>query len=83
MLLRETDAAQAEVLLRAALSEARRQGARGWELRAAVSLAEHLAATGRRSEAREVLAAVHTAFNRSATMPELRTAEQLLTSLNS
>jgi hypothetical protein len=82
MLLRESDAAQAEALLRAALSEARRQGARGWEPRAAVSLAEHLAASGRKSEAREVLAAVHTAFNRSATMPELRTAEQLLTSLN-
>jgi hypothetical protein len=80
-LLRETNTAQAEALLRAALTEARRQGARGWELRAAVSLAEHLAATGRKAEARELVAAVHTAFNRSATTPELRMAKELLTSL--
>jgi class 3 adenylate cyclase/tetratricopeptide (TPR) repeat protein len=81
MLLRETDAAQAEVLLRAALSEARRQGARGWEPRAAVSLAEYLAATGRESEARDLVAEVRTAFNQGAATPELRRVEELLTSL--
>lgn len=83
MLLREVDATQAEAQLRAALAEARRQGARGWELRAAVSLAEFLAASGRKSEARDLVAAVHAAFNRGATTPDLRMAEELLTSLGS
>jgi hypothetical protein len=82
MLLRETDAAQAEVLLRAACSEARDQGARGWELRATVSLAEFLAGVGRKSEARDVVAAVRTAFHQNTTTPEWRTAEELLTSLS-
>lgn len=80
-LLRETDGAQAEALLRAALSEARSQGARGWEPRAAVSLAKHLAASGRTPDAREILVAVHTAFSGSAA-PECRMAEALLASLN-
>jgi class 3 adenylate cyclase len=82
MLLRETDAAQAEGLLRAAWSEARDQGARGWELRATVSLAEFLAGVGRKSEARDVVAAVRTAFHQNTTMPEWRMAEELLTSLS-
>jgi predicted ATPase len=83
MLLREIDGAQAEVLLRAALSEARRQGARGWELRAAVSLSEFLANVGRKSEARDVIAIAHMTFSQSAPTPELRMAEELLTSLSS
>jgi hypothetical protein len=82
MLLRETDAAQAEVLLRAAGSEARDQGARGWELRATVSLAEFLAGVGRKSEARDVVAAVRIAFHQNTTTPEWRMAEELLTSLS-
>jgi predicted ATPase len=82
-LLREIDGAQAEKLLHAALSEARRQGARGWELRAAVSLAELLASTERTSEACVLLESVCTAFNRSAPPPELRLAEELLNSLQS
>jgi class 3 adenylate cyclase/predicted ATPase len=83
MLLREIDGAQAEVLLRAALSKARRQGARGWELRAAVSLSEFLANVGRKSEARDLVAVAHMTFSQSAPTPELRMAEELLMSLSS
>ncbi|MFB9267256.1 adenylate/guanylate cyclase domain-containing protein [Bradyrhizobium erythrophlei] len=81
-LLRDSDMTQAETLLRAALADARQQGARGWELRAAVSLADLLAATGRKAEARDTVAAVRAAFNQGATTPDLRMADELLASLD-
>jgi class 3 adenylate cyclase/predicted ATPase len=81
-LIRDSDEAEAETLLRAALADARQQSARGWELRAAVSLADLLAATGRKAEARDTVTVVRAAFNQDATTPDLRMADELLASLD-
>jgi tetratricopeptide (TPR) repeat protein len=81
ILLQRLNGVQAEASLRAALSEARRQSAFGWALRAGVSLAEFLASTGRRSDAFEELRSVYAACDRSAVSAELRAAGELLRSL--
>jgi len=51
-----TDTTAAVDRFHAALAVARRQEARLWELRAALSLARHLATTGRTTEAVDLLA---------------------------
>ena len=81
ILLRQVNSAQAESLLRAALSEARRQRARGWELRAAVSLAELLSETDRKSQALDLLRPVEAAFNQCTVTVDLRAARDLLRAL--
>ena len=57
---------------------ARDQGTRGFELRAAVSLARLLDAQGRRDEARRLLAPVYGWFTEGFGTPDLKQAKALL-----
>jgi predicted ATPase len=66
---------------RRAIEIARRQEARSWELRAALSLARVLAAEGEREEARRTLADVYTSFNEGFDTADLREARALLEEL--
>jgi predicted ATPase len=63
---------------RSALGSARRQAAKSWELRAAVSLARLLRDQGRRDEAREVLAPVYGGFTEGFDTLDLKEATALL-----
>jgi len=64
-----------------AISVAREQGARAWELRAAVSLARHWAGRDRRQQARDLLAPVHARFSEGFETADLQDARALLGSL--
>jgi len=75
------DCAEVEVCFRKALVVAREQGTRGFELRAAVSLARLLADQGRRDEARELLAPIYGRFSEGFDTPDLREAKALLDGL--
>jgi len=75
------DPAEAEAGFRRALETARQQQARGWELRAATSLARLLAAAGKRHEARQVLEDPYAAFTEGLATADLREARALLESL--
>jgi len=55
----EPDAAKAKAYFERALAVARQQQAKSWELRAAMSMARLLARSGKRNEARELLAPVY------------------------
>jgi predicted ATPase len=68
----------AERSFRAALSIAREQGTRGFELRAATSLARLLRDDGRREEARQLLAPVYDSFTEGFDTADLRDAKALL-----
>ena len=70
--------AEAEEAFRRAVEIARDQGARSWELRAAVRLARLLRARGRHTEARECLVPVIAGFAGDSDMPELAEAKELL-----
>jgi len=67
--------------LRQAISLARRQGAKGWELPATTTLAHLWADRGRRSEARELLAPIYGWFTEGFDTPDLREAKALLDAL--
>jgi DNA-binding SARP family transcriptional activator len=75
------DGAEAIERFRRALNLAHQQGARAWELRAAVSLARALGERGQRAEARALLAPVYATFTEGFDTPDLRVARDLLTSL--
>jgi predicted ATPase len=75
------DPDKAEKSFRAALSIAREQGSRGFELRAATSLARLLGNDGRREEARELLAPVYDWFTEGFDTADLKEAKALLTAL--
>jgi DNA-binding response OmpR family regulator/class 3 adenylate cyclase/predicted ATPase len=77
------DWAEVEGCLRAALMVAREQGTRGFELRAAVSLAHLLSARRRRDEARDLLAPVYGWFIEGFDTPDLQAAKTLLEALDS
>jgi len=77
----EPDWAGAEACFRRAVEIARPQGARWWELRAAVSLARLLRDRGRRAEARDLLAPVYGWFTEGFDLPDLREAGALLEAL--
>jgi len=64
-----------------AISVAREQGARAWELRAAVGLARHWAGRDRRQQARDLLAPVHASFSEGFETADLQDARALLGSL--
>ena len=64
-----------------ALTLAREQGTRGFELRGALSLARLLEAQGRRNEARRLLAPVYGWFAEGFDTPDLQNAKALLASL--
>ena len=81
LLLRQGHSEAAEELYRKALSIAEEQGAKLWELRAAVSLARLRRNQHRRAEARDLLAPVYDWFTEGFDTPDLREAKALLDEL--
>jgi len=79
--LPSNDWTEVETCVRIALSVARDQGTRGFELRAAVSLARLLSARWRRDEARDLLAPVYGWFTEGFDTPDLKEAKALLNEL--
>jgi predicted ATPase len=75
------DPAKAEDSFRTALAIAREQGTRGYELRAATSLARLWREQGRRAEARELLAPLYGSFTEGFDTTDLKDAAALLSEL--
>jgi predicted ATPase len=75
------DPAKAEDSFRTALAIAREQGTRGYELRAATSLARLWGEQGRRTEARDLLAPLYASFTEGFATPDLKDAKRLLDEL--
>jgi predicted ATPase len=73
---------EVEGCFRKALAVARKQGTRGFELRAAVSLARLLSDRGRRDEAQDLLAPVYGWFTEGFGASDLREAKALLDALD-
>jgi predicted ATPase len=82
ILLRQGHFEEAEELYRKALSIAREQKAKLWELRAAVSLARLWRDQGRRAAARDLLAPVYGWFTEGFDTPDLKEAKALLDALD-
>ncbi len=72
----------AETHYRTAIDNARRQGSRSLELRAAVSLARLQKELGRIAEARELLTSVLSAFKSEIATPDLQAARELEAALS-
>ena len=81
LLLRQGDSESAEELYRKALSIAEEQGAKLWELRAAMSLARLWGEQGRRAEALDLLAPVCGWFTEGFNTADLKEAQELLDEL--
>ena len=81
LMLRQSDSKAAEQFYRQALTVAKDQEAKLWELRAAVSLARLWTDQGRRSEALDVLAPVYKWFIEGVDSHDLRSAKALLDEL--
>jgi class 3 adenylate cyclase/predicted ATPase len=77
-LQRQGQLGTAENLYRQALSIAKEQGAKLWELRAATSLARLWGEEGRRADARALLAPVYGWFTEGVDTPDLKEAKALL-----
>jgi predicted ATPase len=73
--------AQAEACFQHALTIARRQQAKSWELRAAMSLSRLWQRQGKRREARGLLAPIYGWFTEGFDTPDLREAKALLETL--
>ena len=73
--------AAAEDCFREAIQTARLQRSKAWELRATISLVRLWQRQGRRSEARQMLAAVHATYTEGWTTPDLVEATALLEAL--
>jgi class 3 adenylate cyclase/tetratricopeptide (TPR) repeat protein len=82
VLLAIGDPAAAEDGYREAIAVAQRQGAKLWELRAAMSLARLWRDQGQRIEARDLLAPVYGWFTEGFATPVMREAKALLDELN-
>jgi predicted ATPase len=82
LLLRQGHSEAAEELYRKALSIAKEQGAKVWELRAAASLARLRREQGRRAEARDLLAPVYGWFTEGFDTPDLKEVKALLEMLD-
>jgi predicted ATPase len=82
LMLRQGDRKAAEDLYRQALATARKQEAKLWELRAAVSLATLHRNYGRRSEAHELLAPIYGWFVEGFGTQDLKGAKALLDELS-
>ena len=80
--LPSTDWSDIETCFRTALTLAREQGSRGFELRAAVALARLLSAQQRQDEARALLAPVYGWFTEGFETPDLQEAQTLLETLD-
>jgi class 3 adenylate cyclase/predicted ATPase len=81
LLLGQGHTGAAEELYRKALSIAREQEAKLWELRAAASLARLRRDQGHRTEARDLLAPVYAWFTEGFDTPDLKAAKALLDEL--
>jgi predicted ATPase len=83
LLLRQTipEATQAEACFQQALAVARRQQAKSWELRAAMSLARLWQQQGKRAEAHALLAPIYGWFTEGFDTADLRDAQMLLRTL--
>jgi predicted ATPase len=75
------DPAPAEEAFQTAIAVAKRQGTRSFELRAALSLAKLYQSTGRRADARAVLASAPEGFSPTPEMPEIAEAQAVLSRL--
>jgi predicted ATPase len=82
LLLRQGHTDAAEELYREALTIAREQEAKLWELRAAASLARLRRDEGRHAEARDLLAPVYGWFTEGFDTPDLKEAKALLDELD-
>jgi predicted ATPase len=74
-------ASKAESSLQSALAVAREQGAKWWELRAAMSMARLWCDQGKRDEARELLAPVYGWFTEGFDTLDLKEAKAMLDDL--
>src|SRR5262249_35745072 len=83
LLLRQAvpEAQAAEACFQRALDVARRQQAKWWELRAAMSLARLWQCQGKRTEARELLAEIYGWFTEGFETADLQEAKALLEAL--
>jgi hypothetical protein len=79
----EQDASKAEAYFERALAVARKQQAKSWELRAAMSMARLWRDQGKRDEARELLAPVYGWFTEGFDTLDLKEAKSLLDELAS
>jgi predicted ATPase len=77
----DRDAAKAKTYFERALSVARQQQAKSWELRAAMSMARLWRDQGKRDEARELLALVYGWFTEGFDTLDLKEAKALLDKL--
>jgi predicted ATPase len=84
LLLRQAvpEATQAEACFQQALAIARRQQAKSWELRAAMSLARLWQSQGKRAEARELLTPIYGWFTEGFDTADLQEAKVLLETLS-
>jgi predicted ATPase len=80
-LLCQEDTAQAEACFQQALTIARRQQAKSWELRAAMSLARLWQRQGKREEARALLTPIYGWFTEGFDTTDLQEAKALLEAL--
>ncbi len=78
----EPDAAKAEAYFERALPVARKQQAKSWELRAAMSMARLWRDQGKRDAARALLAPVYGWFTEGFDAPDLKEAKALLDELH-
>jgi len=81
LLSSDPDTAKAEAGFARALEVARKQQAKAWELRAAMSMARLLRAQGKRSAARELLSPIYDWFTQGFDTLDLREAKTLLDEL--
>jgi predicted ATPase len=83
LLLRQAvaDATQAEACFQLALAMARRQQAKSWELRAAISLARLWQRQGKHAAAHELLASIYGWFTEGFDTADLQEARVLLEAL--
>jgi DNA-binding winged helix-turn-helix (wHTH) protein/predicted ATPase len=78
----QQDPVRAEAFFQRALAVARQQGAKSWELRAAMSMAQFWSDQGKPQEARELLAPVYGWFTEGFDTLDLKEAKALLDELN-
>jgi predicted ATPase len=83
LLLRQKDsnAAEAQLCFQRAIEIARKQSAKSWELRATTSLARLVRETGRRDEARAMLASIYNWSTEGFDTADLKDAKALLNEL--